>query len=383
MSEKILIQDNTSTLKSSQEFVGLKSITSFLNLEIRFTPKRWSLKKKFSFYNDLSMLLSSGIDIKSALEIIIDNLKKKEDKKLLDDILKNVITGRTLSDSIQQSGKFSMYEYYTLKIGEQTGKLTKVLQDLSEYFSKKIDQNRKIINAFSYPVIVIATAIGAIAFMMQFIVPMFEDIFSRFDRELPGLTQFIINISSGFSTYLIFFIVVIIGLIITQRILKNNNTFRHLKSTTILKIPVFGPLVKTIHLSRFCLSMSLLISSRTPLIEVLNLMQKMTSFYPLQATLSPISKDILNGMSLYESMSKFKIYDQRMLSLIKVAEQVNKLDEIFEKLKVQYDAEIDHKSSMISNIMEPLIIVFIGLIVGLILISMYLPMFELSTSFEF
>jgi type IV pilus assembly protein PilC len=377
----LIYLSNNKSNKDDRNMIA--EIKALLGTEFHFRGKAWSLKKKFGFYSDLGMLLSSGIDMKSAFEIIIENLKKREDKKLILSISDSVIAGESLSKSMQNSGKFSAYEYYTIKIGEETGQIYQVLFDLSEYFKRKIDQNRKIINAFSYPIVVIATAIGAVGFMIRFIVPMFEDIFTRFDRELPALTQFIIRVSNHFTEYFIILLLIILTIALASRIFKNNEQYKLIKSKFILSIPVFGSLIKTINLSRFCLAMSLLLGARTPLIEALQLMYKMTSYFPIQRTITKIEADILKGMALHESLGQFNIYDKRLVSLVKVAEQVNKLDEIFDKLKQQYDSEIDHRASIISSIMEPLIIVFIGLIVGLILISMYLPMFQLSTSFEF
>ena len=212
---------------------------------------------------------------------------------------------------------------------------------------------------------------------------MFEDIFKRFDRELPALTQFVINLSNRFTSYILYFAFFVIILIIFIRLVRKKDWYRQFISNMILRIPVFGKLIRMIHLSRFCLSMELLMSSRTPLLNAIQLIKKMITFYPINSSLNHIEQEILHGNSLHQSLSGFKIYDKRMISLIKVAEEVNQLDVVFRRLKDQYTNEIDYQTSIIGSIMEPFMIIFIGLFVGMILISMYLPMFQLSTGVGF
>lgn len=369
---------------SKQQGKGIfENINSALNSDITFFKKQFNSKKKLNFYTDLQVLLSSGIDIKTAFDLILDNFKKKEDRKIVEQVKTNVINGDSLSESLSKTGKFSMYEIFSIKIGEETGKLNDVLLELCSYFSRKIDQKRKIVSAFSYPVIVLFTAFGAIFFMMQFIVPMFEDVFKRFGSDLPALTQFIINISHSFSKYSLFVILLILLIIVLISFNRNNQTYRKYSTAFLLKIPIFGTLVRKINISRFCLGMELLLSSKTPILHAVQLIQKMVTFYPIQSSMFVIEKDLLNGTPLNESMSKFSIYDKRMTSLVKVAEEVNQLDKIFGQLKDQTNAEVEYLTGNINSVMEPLLIIFIGIFVGLILVSMYLPMFQLSTGVSF
>jgi len=367
---------------STPEIVKHNSLLKrFLNLNIKFGKRLLPNKKRLNFYTDLHALLISGIDIKTAFDLIVDNYNKKDDRQLFTTIQKSIIHGAGLSEALEQTCRFSIYEYYSIKIGEETGRLQEVLRDLIQYFTKKIEQQRKLTNAFSYPVIVLLTAMVAIYFMMNFIVPMFQDVFQRYGKELPALTKLVIRISRGFSTYFFIFLVMTILFILLVRFIRNKQWYRRIISNLLLHIPVFGKLIRKVHLSRFCLAMELLMSSHTPLLQAVHLIKKMISFYPISHSLDNIQEDILHGKSLHESMSNFKIYDRRMISLIKVAEEVNQLDKVFERLKDQYNSEIEYQTGIISTIMEPLMIIFIGIFVGIILISMYLPMFQLSSGF--
>ncbi|MCU0431737.1 MAG: type II secretion system F family protein [Cytophagaceae bacterium] len=127
--------------------------------------------------------------------------------------------------------------------------------------------------------------------------------------------------------------------------------------------------------------MALLISSKIPLLRAMGLIQQMIGFLPIETSIQQMEKDILQGESLWKSMSNFSIYPKRMISLIKVGEEVNQLDSFFSKIAQQYTAEVEHQTSLISSMIEPFMIIFLGLIVGFILIAMYLPLFQLSSSF--
>ena len=293
-----------------------------------------------------------------------------------------IVGGSSLSSSLKDSGKFSPHEYYSVQIGEETGELVVVLEELSKFFSKKINQRRQIITALSYPIIVLFVAIGAITFMMNFIVPMFASVFSRFGGELPAITKVIISISNFLSSNLIYIILALIMFILFTISQKRKIWFRKLSSMLLLKIPVIGKLISKIYLARFCSSMKLLINAKIPLVNAMDLMEKMIGFYPIECTIKHIRKDLMEGTPLYKSLAKFNIYSKRFTALTQVGEEVNQLDSIFAKLTSQYSDEVDHQTKLLSSFIEPVILIFLGLFVGLILIAMYLPLFQMSSSFQ-
>jgi type IV pilus assembly protein PilC len=139
-------------------------------------------------------------------------------------------------------------------------------------------------------------------------------------------------------------------------------------------------MISKIYLARFCQSMNLLISSKTPLVTAIELVKKMIGFYPIEISLEIMQEDIMKGQPLHISLSKFKIYNKRMVSLIKVAEEVNQLDTMFAKLAKQYTDEVEHETSILGSLIEPIMIIFLGLLVALILVAMYLPLFQMSNT---
>jgi type IV pilus assembly protein PilC len=365
----------------SRQASSLKA-ASLLNKEISLFSKGLGDKKKERFYSELNILFAAGVDIKTALELIEEEQTKAKDKSLFTSIKSTVVNGGSLSDAMQDTGKFSPYEFYSIRIGEESGRLTEVLDDLSRYFAGKIKQKRLVMSAVSYPIVVTMTALGVIWFMLRFVVPMFGDVFKRFKGELPAMTKLVMNASNAAGDYGLYIILLFLTLIIFLYSQRGSEWYRKYSSSLLIRLPIFGELFKKIYLARFCHSMHLLLSARTPLVSALGLVQKMMSFYPIEHSLETIKSDIMQGATLYSSLSKFTIYNSRMRSLIKVAEEVNQTDLIFGKLAKQYTDEVEHKTSLLGSIIEPVMIIFLGVIVAFILISMYLPLFQLSTSIQ-
>jgi type IV pilus assembly protein PilC len=357
-------------------------LTAFLNREISFGSKELSDKKKEYLYMELSSLLQAGINLKSSLELVSANQEKQQDKVLFKQIQDSVLKGTALSSALQQTAKFSLYEVYSLQIGEETGKIIEVLTDLAKYYQSKIRQRRKIVSALTYPCIVMATSLGAVFFMLKFVVPMFGDVFKRFGGELPWVTAKILHISQALENsfwYIIFVICAMIAFAMTSR---NKEWYKRAVSMTILKMPLVGALVQKIYLARFANVMRLLINARLPLLRAIALIRQMIAYYPIEVSLTKIEQDIMNGKSLHQSMQQFDIYPAKLIQLIKVGEETNQLDHFFGKISEQYVEEVEFKTAAISSMMEPLIIIFLGLIVGVILVAMYLPLFEMSNSFK-
>lgn len=356
-----------------------KSAFDFLNKDIKLFGSGFNDKKKERFYSELSILFSAGVDIRSALELIEEEQPKEKDRALFATIKEAVIGGSSLSKALQQTGLFTMYEYYSLQIGEESGRLTEVLSELSNFFTKKIQQKRQLTSALSYPAVVFFASFGAIFFMMKFVVPMFSDVFKRFKGELPAFTKLIIRISDAFGNYSLYIIVGFIALAVFLYSQRKAVWYRKYGAELILRTPIMKDMIGKIYLARFCQSMNLLISAKTPLVTAIDLVKKMVGFYPIEVSLEIVQDDLLKGKPLHLSLSKFKIYNRRMISLIKVAEEVNQLDTMFARLSKQYSDEVEHQTSILGSLIEPIMIIFLGVLVAVILVAMYLPLFQMSS----
>ncbi len=354
-----------------------KEHTTFLKREFSFSSNVGA-KEKEILYKDLATLLGAGVDFKTALDILAAQQKKKYLKELILNIKAKIVKGKNFYEALQETDKFTPYEYFSIKIGEETKKLDTVLLELHKYYKRQIKLKKQIISVITYPAFVLVLTVGVLYFMLTYVVPMFTSIFKQFDGDLPVLTKNIIVLSEKFPTIFIGFVLVIISLVLVYRLYKKNKTFRSYQSSILLRVPFLGKLVKTIYLARYCQFLDLLLTSKTPLTESLDMVQKMIGFYPIEVSIDAIKKDIIRGISFAAAMKKHKIYEYKLISMVEVAEEINELDTMFSRLADEYDEDVEHKTKMIGVILEPLIIIIIGSIVGLIMVAMYAPMFDLS-----
>lgn len=356
-------------------------LSDLLSKEISFGNGKLSDKQKDRFFFELSTLLRSRLDLKKALDLMSLEASKEKEIKIVQHLKEMVISGDSLSMAMQKTSKFSEYDFFTVQIGEETGNLSVVMKELAIYYNIKITQRRKILAALTYPIIVLCTSAGAVFFMLQFVVPMFSDVFKRFGGKLPWMTQMVISTSAVLGNILPYFLVLLTILTYLLFRIRHMIAYRRISSAIILKIPVLGELVKKIYLARFCNTMKLLVSTRIPLLRAIELTEKTISFYPIETSLKHIKKGIESGRSLNVCLSDFCVYPQKIVQLIKIGEEINQLDYFFENISEQYVKEVTHQTDTLSKLIEPLIIIFLGLVVGFILVSMYLPMFQMSNNF--
>jgi type IV pilus assembly protein PilC len=353
-------------------------VWDFLNRDVSLFGTGLPDKIKEGFYIELNALLAAGVDIRTALELIGGEQRKKKYKSIFLTILQSVTGGVTLSAALKKQGPFTPYEYYSVQIGEETGKLVIVLGELATFYKKKIDQKRQIIGALTYPVLVLVVAGFAVAFMMTYVVPMFADVLKRFGGDLPLITKMVLRLSVVIRKFSLVFFLFLFGIGTLTVSQWNKKWLRQAGSSLLLRIPVIGEIVRKIYLSRFANTMSLLIGSRIPLIQSIQLVRQMLRFYPVQESLKAVEEDVLAGLPLYKSLALHSVYPKKMISLVKVGEEVNQLDLFFGKISSQYASEVEYQTTLLSKFIEPLIIIVLGLVVGTILIAMYLPLFKLG-----
>ncbi|WP_419699010.1 type II secretion system F family protein [Mucilaginibacter sp. NFX135] len=358
------------------------SFHDLMNKDISFGSKELNDKKKEALYLELSSLLRAGIDLKSSIELITSGQETEKDKQLFQSVQDKVLKGAPFSQALQQSGKFSAYEVFSLEIGEETAQLTEVLEDLANFYQNKIQQRRKVISALTYPCIVMSTSFGAVFFMLKFVVPMFGDVFLRFGGELPWITQQIIGLSKAVQAYFLPFLLTAMICGGSLWYFRKHERFRKTTAALVLRLPVIGNLVQKVYLARFCNSMRLLLSARIPLLRAITLSKKMIGYYPIESSLGQVENDILRGRSLHESLREFKIYPAKLIMQLKIAEEGNKLDVFFGRLSDQYLKEVEYKTATLNSVMQPVFTLVLGLIVGIIMVAMYLPMFQMSNTFQ-
>lgn len=374
------VQKKTVLRNSSKESSRKESaLTQLLQTQIGGSKLKDNFKEHF--YSEIALLLDSGLNLKAALDLLLEQQKKESHRILLEKILKELTQGKRFSEILELDKQFTAYEYFSVQIGEETGNLSEILKRLADFFSQRIKQKRNFIGAISYPLVILFTAIIAITFMFYFMVPMFKEVFARMGNNLPSVTKLVIRISENIGPIFGLILVTSLILVTLHLRLRKNLNYRFSLGRALVRIPLVGPLILENNILRMLQSLGLLLRSKVPLVRALDLSSKMLSFYPLQKALQDAQNKVLEGEGFYDGIADNRLLSPKLKGLIKVGEETNNLAFLLEKLSDQTESELEHKAKVLGNTMEPLIIVFLGFFVALILIAMYMPMFQMSASY--
>lgn len=360
-----------------------ETLSNSLNKDIALFEKKFGPVQKEAFYSELGLLLSSGIDIKTALEIIEEQMKVKKHRNIISQIKNDIVSGNAVWEAICKHPKtFSVYEYQSIRIGEESGKLPEVLNELGKFYTSAIKLRRQVISTLTYPVVVLVMSVLIVQFMLSFVVPMFSDIFKHSGAELPATTQLLIKVSAKSGLIFYSLLILVVAGLLFHKTQQHKPWFRKYTAAALLRIPVINELIRKIYLARFCQSMKLLLGSKVLLIDALDLVKNMIGYYPIEYALDSVRRDVYAGKQLHESLSEHPIFPKKLVSLIKVSEEVNAPELIFDKLNQQYAEEIEHQQAVIGKVVEPLFLVILGGMVGFILVAMYTPLFQMSSGLD-
>lgn len=341
--------------------------------------QKLSWVKREMILSELHSLLGSGLDFNSAFKLLIDSEADPKTRAMLQELYAAIVRGDSLWRAFEKSGKFSALDYGVIRVGEETGRIEESLAFVSEYYRSMIAQRRMVVGAVSYPLIIMATALIVMVFMIAVIVPMFEQVYTRMGSELPAITQAIINLSRSFFYYAGAFCVVVVAVIAYFRIGRNTPHVQQLSSQIILRTPLIGTLIRKSTQARFCKLLDLLYSSGVPLLNGIEMLKTIITFYPYRRSFDSICEGLNRGESIAEVMQGYStIYDRKLVVLIRVGEQTNRLGLMLRKQGEDITQELEHRLRQIGNTLEPLLILFVGVIVAVILIAMYLPMFKIG-----
>lgn len=353
-------------------------LQDLLKKDIPVGRKGMSTAQKQEFYFEMALLIRSGVSLKDALSLIVEQQKKEARIKEFTGIQESLSKGFSLSGSVEKVPGFSKLEIQTLAIGEQTGQLLRVLEELAAYFATRNESKKAVIQALSYPIIIVTTALVVLGFMLRYVVPMFADIFTQNKVPLPWITQRVIAISEFTGNYGGALLLFCIALGVLIRWAYSHSVMRGWIQENLLRIPFYGEYLREMHLARFSGTLQLVTSAGIPLVNGLEMIEQVIAFYPLQSRLRKISNGLVKGGLLSEEMEKVGFFDSKTRSLIKVGEATSDHESVLSNLTLYYQSRLKSRSKSLSTLLEPFIILFVGLFVGVVLISMYLPMFQLG-----
>ncbi len=337
---------------------------------------------KRTFFSQLQTLIGAGLSFSRAFELIIDSSKPK-DKVMYSRIFDEVVSGKELWRSLDVEKSFSELDKSVVRIGEETGRLSDALAFLTDYYQKREEQKRMITSALSYPTITLTVAVIVLVFMLLVVVPMFEQVYARMGGELPALTQSIIRMSEFAPVVLGGLCLLFVVFYWVKHLYGNTDGYQGFVSGLIMRIPLISSLVWKYHVSRLCRILHLLVSSDVPLLQALCLLEGIVGFYPYRKSIEHVCGMIERGRTLADGMNNYEnLYGKRFLVLLRVGEETNSLERMLLTQAEDSNAELEHEIKQLNNIVEPFMILCIGVIVAFVLIAMYMPMFKLGMTIQ-
>lgn len=344
----------------------------------KFTHYRVKLYDLVFFARQLATLLDSGINLHKSLEALLKQIDSVTLNKAIARVKKDVEAGLTLRDALAKHPQiFSELWVNLVESGEASGSLPLVLDRLAKYLEMQANFRRKIVSALLYPAILFMVAVGAILFFITNIVPTFSNLFKGFGAELPLITKVLIQLSTivrtGFIPAVVF---VILFHFIFRQFAKTANG-RRMIDTVKLRLPVFGNFFKILSVERFTSEMATLIEGGVPILYALEITERSVGNKVLEAVIKRVKTSVREGRPLAELLEKSAFFEPMVVQMIFVGEEIGELAKMFRRVADFYDAYAETFISRFATMFEPIMLVFMGGIIGVMVIALFLPIFSI------
>jgi len=354
-----------------------------VELQIPFLQRgRVKLKELAIFSRQLSVLIDAELPLIQSLNIMAEQQKNKYFKKVIHEVRNDVEAGSTLNQALKKFPRVFDDLYCNLVAsGEQSGTLDIMLRRISEYLESIVKLRSQVRQAMIYPSAIVTFAVLVVIFMMWKVIPVFASIFQELGAELPFLTATVLALSHFVQKFIIFIFLGLIGLVFLYRYVRRTPGGRRVFDRLYLRAPLFGTLLEKVGLSRVTRTLSTLLSGGVPMLEALRITSTTANNVIIEDHIMAARKQVSEGQSLTDALRDQKRFPFMMIQMVGVGEATGTLDEMLGKLADFYDEEVETTVASLLSILEPILLIFVGGLVGGIVISMYLPIFSLLQKF--
>jgi len=330
------------------------------------------------FTRQFATMISAGLPMVQCLDILGTQMESAEFRKIIMKVKDSVQSGMTLSEGLGKHKKaFDELYVNMVEAGEIGGALDTILVRLAQYREKADKLTRKVKGAMVYPLVVMIVAVGVTFAMLRFIVPVFAKMFGGLGAELPAPTRFILGISNFLKDQTLVILFIIVIAIIGFKLFLRNPKGRLMFDSFKLKMPLLGSLVRKSAVSRFTRTLATLLSSGVSILDALNITAKTSGNMVLQNAINKSMVSIAEGETITQPLKDSGVFPPMVTQMISVGEKTGGMDDMLSKIADFYDEEVDAAVSALTSIIEPVVIVFLGGMIGAIMIAMYLPMFDI------
>ena len=335
------------------------------------------------FCRQFSTMIDAGLPIIQCLDILYSQNENKTFKQMLKEIKGNVESGQTFAEALKKYPKqFDNLFVNMIAAGEAGGILDTILRRLSAYMEKAAKLKAKIKGGMTYPIVTIIIAIIVIAIIMVFVIPVFEEMFEGMGGALPVPTQIVVNMSRFIKSNILYIIGLIGALIFAIRHFYKTEKGQTLMDDLFLRIPLFGPLIRKAAVSKFTRTMGTMLGSGVAILDALEIVAKTAGNKTIEKAVYETRSAIAEGRTMSDPLSESGVFPSMVCQMIAVGESTGALDSMLTKIADFYDEEVDQAVENMTALIEPFMLVFLGVVIGGLVVSMYLPIFQMASALE-
>ena len=331
------------------------------------------------FARQFSTMIDAGLPIIQCLDILYSQQENPTFKKLIKTLKESVEGGQTLAEALKKFPKqFDTLFVNMIAAGEAGGILDVILRRLAAYLEKAAKLKSQVKSAMMYPAITLAIAILVVIVILVFVIPVFQDMFADFGKELPIPTQIVVNLSDLVKTKILYIIGGFILLVFAYKKWYGTPKGRAFMDNLFLKLPIFGILIRKVAVAKFTRTMGTMMSSGVPILDGLDIVAKTAGNTTVERAIYHVRSGITEGRTMADPLSESDVFPSMVCSMIAVGESTGALDAMLEKIADFYDDEVDTAVDNLTSAIEPLMMVFMGVLIGGLVVSMYLPVFQMA-----
>jgi len=352
-------------------------------ITLPFLKGRVSSRAISVFTRQFSVMINAGLPLIKCLDIQVAQVESERFKNILKDLISAVEGGSTLADALRKHKEIFGDLYVNMvEAGEKGGSLATILARLADYLEKADSIKRKVKGAMVYPAAIVIVAVIAVAVLLTFVIPVFATLFKDLGGQLPLPTKIVIALSDFLRKYFFIVVAVLIGLIVFVRYYYRTEVGHLQIDSVMIKLPIFGTLLKKQAIARFSRTLSTLLSSGVNILDALEITSGTTGNKLVENAVLRSRTSIAQGESIADPLSKEKaLFPPMVIQMITIGEQTGGLDDMLSKVADFYDDEVDQAVANLMNALEPIVIVFLGGIIGGMVMAMYLPIFKMAQQF--
>ena len=350
-----------------------------INISLPFLKKKVQQRSVAVFTRQLATMIDAGLPLVQSLEVLSQQQDNKVFKNIIREIREDVEGGSTFAGALKKHPK-AFNELYTNLVvaGEEGGILDTILNRLASYIEKAEALKKKVKSALIYPATIVSVAVIVVIILMVFVIPVFETMFQSAGQSLPLPTLIVLAISKMIKKYIVILIPVLIFLgYLFKRYYKTDNG-KAIVDRLLLKLPVFGPLFRKIAVARFSRTLGTLVSSGVPILDGLSIVSRTAGNRAIEIAIMNARASIREGETIAEPLSRSALFPPMVIQMIAVGESTGALDSMLSKIAEFYEDEVDVAVANLTSMLEPLLMVFLGVVIGGVVIAMYLPIFNMA-----